>query len=134
MRDFYSDYRATEVIAPKLVSNDATGNGTGTDLLGYEGCLMVCDYGDVGDLHDSSNYVTVKFLASTNNTVFSAIADTDLIGGNNTAVIDANEDANTTVQRGYIGTARYVTISIAVTGTMANGTPAAAFVVKGFAS
>jgi len=131
MRDMYSSNRATFVVGPKLVSNDATGNGTGTDLLGYQGCLMLARYGTVGDLHDGSNYVTVKFLESANNVVFSAMSDGDLIGGNNTVVIDANAEANTTIQRTYVGSARYVTITFDVTGTMATGTPAAALVVKG---
>ncbi len=87
--------------------------------------------GAVGDAFSGSNYFTVKFLESSNTVVYSAIADTDLIGGNNTVVIDANNEANSTHQRTYIGAARYVTVSIDVTGTMANGTPATAFVVRG---
>jgi len=131
MRDLYHSYRETTVVTPQLVSNDATGNGTGTDLLGVTGCLMVAKIGAVGDLFNGSNYVTIKFLESANNVVFSAIDDDDLIGGNNTVVIDANNEANCVHQRSYVGSARYVTISFDVTGTMANGTPMEAHVVKG---
>jgi hypothetical protein len=130
MKDLYSDFRATSVIKPQSVSNDATGNGTGTDLLGYEGALMICSVGAVGALFDASNFYTIKFLESANNVVFSAIADTDLVGGNNTVVIDANAEANSVHQRGYIGTARYVTVTIDCTGTLT--APATALVIKGF--
>jgi len=129
-KDLYHDYRATSVLNPVSVSNNATGNGTGTDLLGYKGALMIASVGAVGALFDASNYYTIKFLESSNNTVFSAIADTDLVGGNNTVVIDANAEANSVHQRGYIGSARYVTVSIACTGTLT--APATAIVIKGF--
>jgi hypothetical protein len=131
MKDLYSSYRETTVVQPKLVSNDVTGNGTGTDLLGFTGALMVAKIGAVGDLFNGSNYVTIRFLESSNNVVFSAISDDDLIGGNNTVLIDANNEANCIHQRAYTGSARYVTISFDVTGTMANGTPMEAHVVKG---
>jgi len=131
-KDLYDTLAENTAVKPKLVSNTASGNGTGVDLLGYEGCLMVAEYGAVGDKHDTSNYVTVSFLASTNNTVFSAIADTDLIGGNNTELIDANAEGNSTHRRCYVGDKRYVTVSFVVTGTMANGTAARATIIKGF--
>jgi len=129
MKDLYHDFRSTAVLRPITVSA-GSGNGTGTDLLGYEGCLMVCHVGASGGLLGGSNYVTIQFLESSNNTVFSAIADTDLIGGNNTHVINANANANTSIQRTYTGSARYVTVTVANTGGVT--LPVAAEVIKGF--
>jgi len=128
MKDLYSSYRSTHVVKPQVVTS-AAANGTGTDLLGYAGVLMVAHTGASGALLGGSNLVTIQFLESSNNTVFSAMADTDLIGGNNTQVVDANGEANTTYQRGYIGSARYVTITFTNTGTVS--LPVAAAVVKG---
>ena len=130
-KDFYNSFKQTTVLKPIKVVSNATGNGTGTDLLGYEGVLMVASLGASADVLDGSNYYTIKFLESSNNVVFSAIADTDLLGGNNTALIQANASANSTHERSYIGSARYVTVSIAVAGTIASGTPCTAHVIKG---
>jgi len=128
MKDLYHDFRSTYVVAP--IATVAGANGTGTDLLGYEGCLMIAHMGASTATLGGSNYVTIQFLESSNNTVFSAIADTDLIGGNNTVVINANANANCTHQRGYIGKCRYVTVTYANTGAVA--VTVAAAVVKGF--
>lgn len=131
MKDLYSDERSTTVLKPIKVTSNATGNGAGTDLLGFRGCLMIAALGASADVLDGSNYYSIKFLESSNNTVFSAIADTDLIGGTNTAVVNNNASANSTHQRSYTGAARYVTVSISVAGTIASGTPISAHVVKG---
>jgi hypothetical protein len=129
MKDLYHDFRSTYVIAPQTLTT-ANANGTGTDLLGYRGALMIVHLGAVGANQGGSNNCTIGFFESTNNSVFSAIADTDLIGGNNTAAITANASANATIQRSYIGSARYVTIRIAVAGTIS--LPVSGEVVKGF--
>jgi hypothetical protein len=128
MRDLYHDSRSTYVVKPQTITG--AGNGTGTDLLGYEGCLMIAHVGASGALLGSSNKTTIQFLESANNVVFSAIADGDLIGGNNTVLIDANEEANCTHQRSYVGSARYVTITYAATAG-AVSLPVCAEVVKG---
>jgi len=132
MKDLYHNYLPKVAALPVLVTDDTSGNGTGVDLYGYQGALMIASIGAVGDLFDGSNYVTIKFLESSNNVVFSAIADEDLIGGNNTVVVNANAEANCIHYRAYVGSAQYVTISFDVTGTMANGTPMSALIVKGF--
>jgi hypothetical protein len=132
VKDLYHDYKVTSVILPVGSNNATAGNGTGTDLLGYEGCLMVATIGAVGAKVDTSNTVTINFLESANNIVFTAIADTDLVGGNNTVLLDANGDCNSTHQRGYIGSKRYVTISFTYAGTHGAVTPIQAQVIKGF--
>jgi len=128
MKDLYSSFRSTYVVAPQTITG--AGNGTGTDLLGHEGCLMIAHVGASGGLLGASNKTTIQFLESSNNVVFSAIADTDLIGGNNTVLIDANGEANCTHQRSYIGSARYVTITFAATAG-AVSLPVCAEVIKG---
>jgi hypothetical protein len=128
MKDLYHDFRATTVVKPVAITSSA--NGTGTDLLGYEGALMIATTGAGTALHGASNYATIQFLESSNNVVFSAISDNNLVGGNNTEVLDANGEFNSTVQRGYIGDARYLTITFANTGAVAY--TGAALIIKGF--
>jgi hypothetical protein len=127
-KDLYHDFRSTYVLAPQAITG--TANGVGTDLLGYKGCLMVAHLGASSGTLGGSNYFTIGFFESSNNSVFSAIADTDLVGGTNTQIINNNSQANTTIQRGYIGSARYVTIRFTAVGVIA--LPVAAAVVKGF--
>ena len=128
MKDLYDDFRSAYVVKPQTVTS-ANANGTGADLLGYRGVLMVAHLGASGGLLGGSNLVTIQFQESSNNVVFSAIQDGDLIGGTNTQVIDANGEGNTSVQRGYIGSARYVTINFVPTGTVS--LPVCAAVVRG---
>lgn len=129
MKDLYHDFRSTYTIKPQTITT-ANANGTGIDLLGYRGALMVCHLGAVGALQDGTNKCVIGFFESSDNSSFTAIADTDLIGGNNTETIDANAEANNTVQRAYIGANRYVTVRIAVSGTIS--LPVCAEVVRGF--
>jgi hypothetical protein len=118
MRDAYHDDRSSVVIDPVAMTT-ANANGAGIDLLGYEGCRLVVQVGTSGALLGVSNLATIRFMESSNNVVFSAIADTDLIGGNNTQVIDANGETPAIHQRSYTGSARYVTVRIEPTGTIA---------------
>lgn len=129
MKDLYNRIRSTKTILP-IALTSSNANGTGVDLLNYQGALMEVHVGASGGTLGGSNYITIGFFSSTDNSTFTAIADTDLIGGNNTHVINANANANCTVQRGYVGTARYVNVQIAPTGTVA--LPVSAAVVKGF--
>lgn len=129
MKDLYHDAaNITQVVKPVAIT--AGANGTGTDILGYTRVLMVATTGAATALHGASNYATVSFLESANNVVFSAIADTDLVGGNNVETLDANADFNSTVIRGYIGDKRYVTITFGNVGAVAY--TGAAYVIKGF--
>jgi hypothetical protein len=117
MRDLYSDERFVQAIKPVTVTS-ANANGAVVDLLGYLGAEVVVEIGASGALLGASNLATIRLMESSDNNSWSAMNDTDLLGGNNVAVIDANAEANTTVERGYIGTARYVTVRIEPTGTI----------------
>ena len=131
MRDAYHDLVANSAMDPILCSNDATGNvSSSIDLLGYRGALIGVQTGVEGDLFDASNYFTIKWQVSTDNSNWSAANDADLIGGNNTQVIDANGETPAIHVRSYVGTARYVRAIIDVTGTMANGTVASGFAIR----
>lgn len=102
----------------------------GADLLGYRGALIGIQTGVEGDLFNTSNYFTIKWQDSPDNSNWSAISDDDLIGGNNTQVIDNNAETPAIHVRSYIGANRYVRAIVDVSGTMANGTPISGFVIK----
>ena len=129
MLDIYHSFRITPAIHP-IAMTTANANGIGVDLEGYRSALISVSLGASGALLGASNLVTLQFYESTDNSTWTAPADTDLIGGNNVAVIDANAEANTVVQRGYIGAKRYVTVTANPTGEIA--LPISAVVVRGF--
>jgi len=117
LKDVYYDARSTVTLKPQSIAS-SNANGTGVDLLGYEGCLMICHVGASGGTLGTANLVTIGFVASNDNSTFAAIADTDLIGGNNTVDIDNNTEGNSTHQRTYKGLARYVAINIVPTNAV----------------
>lgn len=123
----------TEIISNYCIKpatlTTANANGTGVDLSGYRQCKMTVHLGAVGALQDGTNKCVIGFFDSSDNSAFTACADTDLTGGTNTETIDANAEANNTVSRSYIGTKRYVTVRIAVSGTIS--LPVCATVVRG---
>ena len=118
MKDYYNDDRSKIVIYPVAMTT-ANANGAGIDLLTYRKCRLTVLAGASGALLGASNLATIRFMESSDNSSFTAIADTDLLGGNNTEVIDANAEGNNCVQRSYIGVKRYVTVRIEPTGTIA---------------
>jgi len=129
MKDLYHDFRSTYVIKPQVFTS-ANANGTVLDLLGYRGALIAVHLGASGAEMGASNKVTVVFKSSTDGTNLNDIATTDLIGGANAVLIDANGEANTTIQRTYIGAERYVTVNIEATAG-AVSLPVCASVLRG---
>jgi hypothetical protein len=128
MRDTYHDSRLVQVIKPQTVTA-SNANGAVVDLLGYLGAEFVVEVGASGALLGASNLATIRLLESPDNNSWSAIDDGDLIGGNNVTVVDANGEANTVIERGYVGTGRYVTVRIEPTGTIS--LPVSAGIVRG---
>ena len=131
--DFYHEAAANTLVKPQtMTSSNVDGSGTGTDLLSYRQALLVAQVGASGGLAGASNKATIAFVESSDNSTFTAIADTDLVGGNNTYLIDANANANCTIVRSYVGTKRYVrvefqatagAVSLPVTATIIRGKP-----------
>ncbi len=129
--DFYHEYTANTLVKPQtMTSSNVNGTGTGTDLLNYRGCLLMAETGASGGTLGSSNKLTIAFMESSDNSSFTAIADTDLVGGNNTVLIDANANANSTHVRSYIGKKRYVTVEFQATAGAVN-VPVSAIIIRG---
>ena len=133
MRDFFSDILAVKSIDPVLGNNTSEGTGMGVDLAGFNGALLLAHVGQSGDTLSGSVYITVKFQECDTDTPgsYTDIADDDLHGGANGVVIDDAAEDEVIVQRGYVGSKRWVRALLAFTGTHTNGTPISAAVVKG---
>jgi hypothetical protein len=92
---------------------------------------MVADIGTQLDTLSGSNYGTLTFEESTaSGSGFSAIAAADLLGGDNSVVIDAAAEDALVVYRTYTGSKRYVRMVMTITGTLASGWPCSFVVVK----
>lgn len=124
MRDLKSNVDAVISLSP--AARNATANGTGADLQGYEGALALVQFGTWTD-----GTHTPSLQESDDNSAFTNVAAADMLGSF-TAVSSAG--GSNTVQRvGYIGSKRYVrgvmTVSGATTGALssiaiARGVPA----------
>lgn len=131
MRDLYSSFSAVKSILPIVGNNDTEGTGTGVDLKGYEGCLVIFEVGVSADVLSGSVLLTLQVQESDDDAAYSNVAAADLIGGANGIVIDDPAEDDVIHVRGYNGSKRYVRAFIDFTGTHTNGTPIAATVVRG---
>lgn len=133
MKDTQNRVLAVSSIVPIVGNNTTEGTGAGVDLAGCDGAQLIAHIGASGDTLSGSVYLTVGWQESdVEGSGYADIAAADLTGGNDGVVIDdAAEDA-VVVQRGYVGSKRYVRAYIAFTGTHTNGTPISALVVKHF--
>ncbi|MEW6583259.1 MAG: hypothetical protein AB1416_10925 [Actinomycetota bacterium] len=98
---------------------NATHNGTGVDLAGYEGALVKFDVGAVTDGTHAP-----KIQESDDNSTYTDVAAADLSGAL------ANLASNTPQKQGYIGRKRYIRAVITTTGAT-TGAIAGATVVRG---
>lgn len=90
-------------IAPQSIS--AAVNGSAVDLEGAEAALILLDSGA------ATTAATVIIQESADDSAWSAVADTDLIGlsGNAAGVL---QTANSIVKVSYVGSLRYVRVTV----------------------
>ncbi len=89
------------------------GSGTGVDLAGYEGALIVIVQ---GAYVDGSTTITIKDSDSAA-TSFSACATTDLVGGAALITVTNTATAGTISVREYIGGSRYLRVDLGAATT-----------------
>ncbi len=89
-------------VAPQSIGGAV--NGTGVDLQGCEAALVILDNGA------ATTPATVKIQESADNSTFTDVADSDLIGttGNPSGVA---QTASTVVKVSYVGTQRYIRVA-----------------------
>lgn len=101
-------------------------NGTGVDRSGYEGVVVLFDAGTLAG--SATPTITAEIQESDDNSTFTAVAAADLQGGVLPAIVAANDE--TLYERGYLGTKRYVRVSITAKGGTTPALPCSAVVVR----
>ncbi len=102
-------------------------NGTGVDLAGYDGCMIMFDAGTLAG--SSTPTITPQIQESDDNSTFTAVAAADLDGGVLAAIVAANDE--TLHVRGYKGSKRYIRVSLTAKGGTTPALPCSAVVVRG---
>jgi hypothetical protein len=133
MRDLENNVLAVKTIDP-VVANDTTeGTGTAVDIAGYEGAMFLVHVGQSGDSLSGSVKWTISYQESdASGSGFTDVAAAELTGGTNGTVIDAAAEDEVVIQRGYLGSKRYLRVLCTADGTHTYGTPLSAVIVKGF--
>lgn len=127
------DIRAEVLIVPSLEPGVRTADAAGgwVDLKGYEGAMVVHQFGAHGDTLSSTDKIACTVEESDDGvTSLGAVAAADLVGSLKTAT--ANGDCDKVYQVGYRGKHRYIRASLDFSGTHSGGTATAAVVILGF--
>jgi hypothetical protein len=113
-REMESNIKAQVALAPQAITSDATTNGEWIDTAGYDsltfllatGALTDGDYTPVIEEADAADYSDAA-----------AVADAGLTKTEASAAFTADGDDKATSKIGYIGSKRYVRLSVVSTGT-----------------
>jgi hypothetical protein len=120
MRDLKNNFDAVISLAP--AARTASANGSGVDLSGYGGAMVLVTTGLITDATH-----TIEVQESEDNATFTAVADADLQGTE--PAIGAADD-NKVYRVGYLGNKRYVRVVVTVAGATTGGVLGAS-VVRG---
>lgn len=141
MRDLYHNFRAITSLEPTGRTSDASG--TAVDMLGFDSCLVVIDFGDFGVNFNGSNYVEIQLEHSDDSTTWADVETADILRAETAAI------ANGTVYRppnanlgnspgvatvGYIGNKRYLRGVASYVGTHGAATSVSVVMLLGNAS
>ena len=119
-RDMNSNLGAITSLAPAVRTADA--DGAGVDLLGCDSATIIVNVGAVTGTVNATSAVVLE--ESDDNSVFTDVADADILGTEPTSYAAA-----TAYQFGYIGSKRYVRATHVKGGE--NNATTSAVVVKG---
>ena len=129
-KDIYNQIEPSVSVAPQFVNSNTTLTGTGVDLRGFEGCLILLPAGAIAGSSSANIYTPEVQESDSSDTGFTAVADANLIGTEAAAVHNGGTDS-TVKKIGYIGTKRYVRVVITTTAFTTAGGNIGALVVKG---
>lgn len=122
MRDLEANLDYATSLAP-AGNRTASANGTGVDLQGYDGALVIVAAGTITD-----GTHTPKVQESDDNSAFTDAAAADLVG---TALVAIT--TNSVQKISYVGAKRYIRAATTVSGATTGGMYVA-YVVRGDAS
>ncbi len=131
-KDLYNNLALAKSVAPQFINSNTTITGTGVDLRGFEGALVVLSAGAITGTGSQNVYTPEVQESDSSDTGFTAVADANLIGTEAAAVHNGGTD-NTIKKIGYIGTKRYIRVVLTTTafttaggyieGLIVNGAP-----------
>jgi hypothetical protein len=127
------------IMSLDAATRTADANGTGIDLQGYNGALVLGIIGAEGVTLSGTDKIELELEESDDDVTYTDVADADLVGyvdGTNDGcfgLFDANAEAPAVVKASYVGKKRYIRAVINYSGTHGTGTPAAVCVVRGHA-
>lgn len=128
--DMYHDLELRRGVSPVTQTNADTAIVSQViDLANRAGCLFLLQYGTLSDADATS---TVLLQESDNSDMSSPndVADADLIGTEAAAAAIFSDD-NKMAKLGYIGTKRYVRLTITPSGNNSGNFPVAVAVILG---
>lgn len=129
-QDLQNRVKVVKAIDPIVGNNTTEGTGLTVDTKGYESAVLVFHIGVSGDTLSGSVKMLPSVEESDDDSTWTAVAATDLIGSTLALIDDAAEDA-VVQEAGYRGTKRYIRPLITFTGTHTNGTPISAVAILG---
>jgi predicted transcriptional regulator len=112
MKDLSSKIKVSKVIAPISPAATGTISGTAVDLSGANSVTFIIS---AGAQTTAGITVTPTVVAGSATGSMSAVDDADLIGLESSATLNGTAGAASSKKIGYIGTARYASVNLAVT-------------------
>ena len=135
MKDLANNLLAVQSLAPAVRTADA--NGTGVDLQGFEGAMVIVDMGAEGVTLSSSVKIDYKLEESSDDSTYTAVTSSSSVTDGSVdsngifATFDDNAESPAVTGIGYVGGSRYIRVVVDFTGTHGTGTPCSAMVIKG---
>lgn len=129
MRDLHNNIDVRRAISPVVATDDTAIVSQIIDCAGFDGVEFAIITGTLADA-DATFAVLVEHDDDSNLATAAAVADSQLLGTEAGASFTFAAD-NVTKKIGYIGTKRYVRLTITPTGNTGNA-PIAAVAIMGF--
>lgn len=117
-KELYSSYKVSNALDTQAITTDTTTAGDIIDTAGYSSLLFAIQS---GTLTDGTYTVLIQEGDESNLSDASAVADADLTNTEASASFAATDD-NTVTKIGYVGSKRYVRLSLVSASTSSGGT------------
>ncbi|MFZ3035379.1 MAG: hypothetical protein WA138_15365 [Parvibaculum sp.] len=138
MKDLHHNIQTVQTLDPAVTT--ANRAGAPVDRRGFESVEHIVLFGASGDTLSGTLKFDVKLEASEDGSNWATVTEADDINGGPIsaagifATVDSTSLDQTDYRIGYVGNARYSRVSLALTGTHANGTPVSAIAILGAAN
>ena len=125
MRDMHN--RMAVAASINVASRTASVNGSGVDLQGYEGAMAAVAISTM----TAGTHWTMTLEDSTDNSTFTAVGASDLVGANITISGVNNRAGGVGLEQSYVGTKRYLR-AVATKVGASTATGFGVIIVRGF--